>query len=367
MGWLADQFELSRGTAGHNVRSMEGMRGFAVFLVFLVHFVTLAAPWMVKDSALSAFTGAIRMIGNSGVDLFFVLSGYLIYASLIARPQPFLAFMRRRVVRIYPTFCVVFATYLYLSLIHPAESRIPKDSYDAWVYTLQNFALLPGIFPITPIITVAWSLSYEMFFYLAAPMTISLFSLRERSPQWRIRFLLGLAAAVALYCNTHGGPVRVLMFIAGMLLHETLQRGRFAAPRSLFVLLALAGGLLVNAVPFVGPGALTCKIIILAAAFFITCYSCFQGQSAVLLRGFSWRPIRWLGNMSYSYYLVHGLALKAGFSIAAMLLPRGTHEAVSIALLLPVMFAFTLIPAMALFILVERPFSLNVSPRAVAA
>lgn len=78
MEWLASQFELTRGTGGHNVRSMEGMRGFAVFLVFVVHFVTLAAPWIAPDSAMSAVTDAIRKIGNCGVDLFFVLSGYLI-------------------------------------------------------------------------------------------------------------------------------------------------------------------------------------------------------------------------------------------------------------------------------------------------
>lgn len=340
---------------------MEGMRGFAVFLVFLVHFVTLAGPWMAPDSALFAITSVIRTIGNAGVDLFFVLSGFLIYGSLITRPQPFFAFMRRRVVRIYPTFCVVFAIYLYLSFIHPSESRIPKESYAALVYTLQNFALLPGIFPIRPIITVAWSLSYEMFFYLAIPATIFLLSMRARSRQWRIRFFLGMAAAIALYCTAYDGPLRLIMFIAGMLLHEALQSGKLAPPRNGFALLALAGGLLVNAVPYFGPGAGVIKITVLATSFFITCYCCFRGEGAILARGFSWTPLRWLGNMSYSYYLVHGLALKASFAMLAKAFPQTPHDFVFIAVLLPVMFAITLLPSMALFIFVERPFSLKVS------
>lgn len=43
MGWIENQFELSRHGSAQNLRSMEGLRGFAVFLVFLVHYVTLAA------------------------------------------------------------------------------------------------------------------------------------------------------------------------------------------------------------------------------------------------------------------------------------------------------------------------------------
>jgi exopolysaccharide production protein ExoZ len=60
--------------------------------------------------------------------------------------------------------------------------------------------------------------------------------------------------------------------------------------------------------------------------------------------------MRRLGNMSYSYYLIHGLALKAAF----MVLPSSQMFLV----LLPLAFALTLIPSMALFLLVERPLSL---------
>ncbi len=75
MEWLRLRFELSRGGSGHNVRPMEGMRGFAVFLVFLVHYVTLVKPWIANELALIAFSSGLHTIGNTGVDLFFVLSG----------------------------------------------------------------------------------------------------------------------------------------------------------------------------------------------------------------------------------------------------------------------------------------------------
>ncbi len=363
MGWLAGQLELSRGLGGHNVRSMEGMRGFAVVLVFLVHFFTLAAPWVGTDPALQVITCAIRKIGNSGVDLFFVLSGYLIYGSLINRPQPFLPFMRRRVVRIYPAFLVVFAAYMYLSFRFPAESRIPLHVFDAGVYILQNLALLPGIFPIPPMITVAWSLSYEMFFYLAIPAMMVLLNLRKRSALWRVRFFLGLIAAIVGLCVAFGGPLRLIMFIIGMLLHEALRKGKIASPRFGLAPMALAAGLLLMASPYAFTEIGAVKLCILGAAFFIACYSCFRGQSPSLVRAFSWTPARWLGNMSYSYYLVHGLALKAAFAKLVLVAPKTGHGMVFIGMLMLAMFAITLIPSLFLFIIVERPFSLTAPPR----
>jgi exopolysaccharide production protein ExoZ len=75
--WLINKFELSRGGSAHNVRPMEGLRGFAVGLVFLVHFVTLGRPWIPDASLSLLLANALHTIGHTGVDLFFVLSGYL--------------------------------------------------------------------------------------------------------------------------------------------------------------------------------------------------------------------------------------------------------------------------------------------------
>jgi peptidoglycan/LPS O-acetylase OafA/YrhL len=55
---------------------MEGLRGVAVFLVFLVHYVSNVAPWTASD--LGSVAAAVTTMGSTGVDLFFVLSGFLI-------------------------------------------------------------------------------------------------------------------------------------------------------------------------------------------------------------------------------------------------------------------------------------------------
>lgn len=357
MDWLTQKFELSRGD-GHNERPMEGLRGFAVFLVFLVHFVTLVKPWVSENSGFLLFTKSLHTIGNTGVDLFFVLSGYLIYGSLLSRRQQFLRFMSRRVQRIYPAFVVVFAAYVVLSFAYPAENKIPSPAIEGLIYLFQNFFLLPGLFPIDPMITVAWSLSYEMFYYLAIPPIILLFRLRDRSTIWRTTFFMSVAFLTAFYCALYGGHVRLIMFIAGIVLYEAMDSRHVTTPSSTVGLLALFVGLLSTLIPLSGSGGFALKVSILFVAFFTLCLVCFRSPSSWLPRTFSWTPLRWLGNMSYSYYLLHGLALKAGFLFLSTLVPTESYGSWLFWVLLPPMFVLTLIPTAALFLLVERPLSL---------
>lgn len=358
MGWVSNQFELSRGGAAGNLLPMEGLRGFAVFLVFLVHYSTLIAGWITPNSGLSSISHAMHSMGNAGVDLFFVLSGYLIYGTLIARKKSFTDFMRKRIVRIYPPFCVVFVIYLVLSFLFPSESKIPATLYPAFVYLLENFLLLPGLLPIDPMITVAWSLSYEMFYYLVIPAAIAVAGLRARTSEWRVAFFLALAAALCMVCVGYGGPIRLLMFIAGILLHEALSARNVVAFPSRYAVLAVIAGFAAVVVPVAVPAPATLSAIILAVAFFALCYCGFTRPDGALARTFSWTPMRWLGNMSYSYYLLHGLALKMGFRLLHQLIPTVSQEGLFFFALLVPMFALTLVPSVALFIIVERPFSL---------
>jgi peptidoglycan/LPS O-acetylase OafA/YrhL len=338
---------------------MEGLRGFAVFLVFLVHYATLVKPWILDNSAIHSFSNALHTIGNSGVDLFFVLSGYLIYGSLIFRPQNFFTFMSRRVQRIYPAFLVVFIFYVLLSFTFPAENKIPTSAYEGVIFITQNLLLLPGLFSVEPIITVAWSLSYEMFYYLTIPFIITVFSLRERSAAWRTAFFLTLAAVTTIYCAAYGGHIRLIMFIAGILLHEALNSQRILPSNSSAGLFALVFGLMSTMLPVAGSNGNALKIGVLFLSFFVLCLACFRNPSAWLAKIFSQTALRWLGNMSYSYYLLHGLALKAAFLALAVIVPTASDSAWLFWPLMPVMFALTVIPAAILFLAVEHPLSLS--------
>jgi peptidoglycan/LPS O-acetylase OafA/YrhL len=361
--WLVEHFELSRGAAA-NLSAMEGLRGLAVFLVFLVHYATFAQSWIRGDGALAAFVVGVHSVGNAGVDLFFVLSGYLIYGSLMQRAQPFLRFMRRRIERIYPAFLAVLALYVALSLIFPERSKLPAEPMAAALYIAGNVLLLPGVFALEPIITVAWSLSYEMFFYLFIPLLIAMLALRRRSAPWRVALIGAAAVALAVYCAIYGSHQSFLFFIAGMLLHETLATNRIATPGSALGATALALAMGVMLLPLAGSAGYTTQMLLLAGAFYILCFACFARTSGALARAFAWTPLRWLGNMSYSYYLLHGLALNFA---ALVLAPRLSADAGAVVFwaLLPVLFALTLLPSAVLFLAIERPFSLAPKGHAV--
>jgi exopolysaccharide production protein ExoZ len=361
MEWFPKHFEVSRGGNASGVRPMEGLRGFAVFLVFLVHYVTVVKPWLAPDSSLMSIADGIHTIGNTGVDLFFVLSGYLIYGSLISRPLNLKRFMFRRIIRIYPAFIAVFVVYLALSFALPSMSKIPKTTLQGSIYLIQNFLLFPGLFPIAPMIIVAWSLSYEMFYYLVMPLIIIALGLRRRNYLWRGGLFLLIAVAILFLCATLVWPIRLarlVMFIAGILLYDASQSGRVPTPSNSIAVLALVSGLLAMLLPWTGSDGSATKVAILFVSFFIVCFSCFSDPGTWLPRMFSWTPLRWLGNMSYSYYLLHGLSLKAIFLLFAVLAPATVYGPLFFWTLLPVTFGLTLIPASALFLLIEHPISL---------
>ena len=102
MSKLVGAFEL--GGAENRVLPMEGLRGIAVALVFCQHYGTQFATY----GSCTGFTRTVALklasFGNYGVELFFVLSGYLIYTILLKKRPSFLTFMARRAQRLYPAF-----------------------------------------------------------------------------------------------------------------------------------------------------------------------------------------------------------------------------------------------------------------------
>lgn len=354
--WLLARLELGRALGAATLRPMEGLRGLAALLVFLVHYASLVSPWVPGGGFGDRLLAHVHAIGNVGVDLFFVLSGYLIYGSLLVAPKPFANYLARRVRRIYPAFLAVFALYVVLAFASGRLERFPSEPAAALLYVVQNLLLLPGVFPIDPLITVAWSLSYEFFFYLLVPFIVALADLRLRSGRWRRVFLVLATVAALLGFAAWGGPVRMTMFLAGMLLYELVQGGHGASWGSRSGLLAGVLGLAVPLLALPGPGLQALRVGLIYAAFLGFCLAAFRHPDGRLGRSLSWAPLRWMGNISYSYYLLHGLALQVFFVVLQRLLPTGGEWAAPV-LLVPAWLA-TLPPCLALYLVIERPLSL---------
>ena len=348
---------------------MEGLRGFAVALVFLVHYASF-----LDDRSDANWLAALHEVGNVGVDLFFVLSGFLIYKACIQRPITFRLYAYRRVERIYPAFLAALSIYLALMLLMPSASKLPEGLGAQITYVLANVFLLPGMLPIEPMMTVAWSLSYEAFYYLPVPLAIVFLRMRQWTPPQRLVFFLALyAAMIAVELAGLGGRFRLSTFLGGMMLYEIIsmipaERRRTSALSDATILAIVLGAftlyvlLAVNpvAVPSALNGALppVTRIVLINIAFVLLVYrSVFTDGPAA--RAFSWTPLRWLGNMSYSFYLMHGLGLHALFLLLAKL---GLLKAVGLGtflLWLPAGILASFAASLPIYLLIERPLSLK--------
>ena len=339
---------------------MEGLRGVAVTLVFLQHYGVQAQLIGLPPGPVAATAAAWRNYGNLGVELFFALSGYLIYGTLVRRGPRFLTFMLRRVQRIYPAFLVVFALMLALTVAVPIPDKLPPGLPGAALHVLGNLLLLPGLFPLTPIVTVAWSLSYEMFFYLATAAAVLGLGMHRMAAPRRRAILAGVVALflAGMALDLPGYPVRFAPFFAGMLLVEGAGR---IVPDWL-ALAAAPFGFAMTLLGLLPPGP---EELVQAACFFALCAPCFR-ETGLVSRLMTWTPLRWLGNMSYSYYLVHGIVVRIACVLLARVLPAGMTGA-SFWLLGLALYGATLLAGAVLFILVEKPLSLRNPVRGASA
>src|SRR5689334_4043603 len=82
--------------AESRLRPLEGIRGLAVLLVFFVHFHSIFSDYVKFGSPVFRISEALGTVGHAGVDLFFSLSGFLIYGAVCRSRYSIVGFLRRR-------------------------------------------------------------------------------------------------------------------------------------------------------------------------------------------------------------------------------------------------------------------------------
>ncbi len=151
------------------LHSVQALRGIAALLVLLFHIadvqIAMTLPAHIAERQL--LTGFWSQ-GYSGVDLFFVISGFImVYVTQTLQPgfKAARGFMRARLSRIYPlwwVFASLMSLYFCLRYGQPASPEIATGQ-DIVPHLLQSFWLWPQ--PALPVLGVGWTLIHEMFFY----------------------------------------------------------------------------------------------------------------------------------------------------------------------------------------------------------
>ncbi|OUS28468.1 hypothetical protein A9Q99_13195 [Gammaproteobacteria bacterium 45_16_T64] len=356
--WTTNKLEVSHGQ-NNPLLSMEGLRGMAVFLVFWAHYSSQITPWLSGHSIQIA--NFIHDLGVIGVDLFFVLSGYLIYGMIITKKRFLLVeYVNRRVRRIYPTFIAVLSVYLILSFLLPSESKLPEQSGELIKYVLYNIMLLPGIFDIKPIMTVAWSLSYEVFSYISIPCIILSLNMKNWHAKYRIYFWALFSLLGFYVCVDYQEYSRLMMFASGIVLFELHNNLKLRISQGGIFCLFLA--LIIFGFKSVLGFNYLLSLMALYVLFLLMCLCAFN-DTTTTYQVFSFSPLRWLGNMSYSYYLLHGLTLKFSFFVIGHLFGHTIENAYLYYWLWIPLFLLSLIASFVLFVVIEKPLSLTIKAK----
>jgi peptidoglycan/LPS O-acetylase OafA/YrhL len=319
-----------------HIPALDGLRGLAILLVLLFHFSIPATNFTGLKRAIVHLPGA----GWVGVDLFFVLSGFLITTILYDAKSTkgfFRNFYMRRVLRIFPLYYgVLFVAFVLVPLIHPITSAAYHNltSHQVWLWAyLTNYVQPQGgsdwirreyVEPGWSVFTHFWSLAVEEQFYLVWPAIVFFFSRRTLMAicgvviAAALAIRIGRAAAHAdLQLSYYYTFCRMDALAAGALLALASRGARgmhgLTEPAK-WIGMAAAAGLLTL---FVWGGesfSFKDKIVSTAgfsllAWFFASVLVWAVVTPAVSLPGrfFNLSWLKFLGKYSYGLYVLHGL------------------------------------------------------------
>lgn len=274
------------------LHALTGVRGFAAFAVMLFHFtITSHSPM-----------APVFARGYLGVDLFFVLSGFIlqhVYRSRFAGGvtlESYRTFLRYRLARIYPVHFVTtmakIALYLAVVIVF---TRTPGDP-EAYTPTaiIAALTLTHGWFDLPSPNIPSWSVSAEWFAYLFFPVLCVAYGRMGNTA--KVVILVVALVAVGLWGNLHPLTRIAPEFLIGMAIYDLSRR--LTLP-SWSGLAALGAILCASFVPT--------EVLALYVALFAALIVALSFEDDILAQ-FLARPVFiYLGEISYSIYMVHGV------------------------------------------------------------
>lgn len=313
------------------IPALTGIRAVAAAWVVALHF---RAPVLTLLPGLGHAAEPLMNAGILGVDIFFVLSGFIIahtYAGRLGVPHPgrgYRSYLVNRFARIYPVHLTALTVVLALVIAAHVAHRPLAGNYTAWTF-LANVLMLQGISSIGGWVLPSWSISFEALAYVCFPL-VAYAVLRLRRPGTAALTALvwlgiGTAAILTLQ-HTHVSSVstpialaRIIVdFIAGTIIWRVwsllgarrTRWGDLAAVAAVVLALPLLWWTKVERWQL---------IAIPLMALFVAGVAWADGP---VRRVLSTRPMVWAGKVSYSLYMVHAVVIM----VFGQLLPWTAHQ-----------------------------------------
>jgi peptidoglycan/LPS O-acetylase OafA/YrhL len=320
-----------KSTVGR-LQGLDALRGVAALLVMALHYEMM--PQFVPPAGFPPTMVLWTQYGLMGVELFFVISGFVILMTL-ERAGSVLRFAINRGARLYPAYWLsLLVAGIFARAMH--ETSVTYIGINATM--LQEFLGVPDI------VVIYWTLSYELWFYASLALIAAIGLLR------RVDYLALAWFAMAIAMHLAGaeplGLGRILtmwqfghLFIAGMMVY-LIASGRASTPAILALALSVGYSLIGRWDPWVQiPGAIYCAI---NGAFIAVVYLAAINRLPAPL----W--LARIGKFSYSLYLLH---LPIGIMLTRAATALGISRWFAVALALPTALAAAYLS----YSYVERP------------
>ena len=347
-------------------KSIQACRAFAALFVVLHHLGgALASP---KYFGVAPF-GKIFHSGDSGVAFFFVLSGFIIswvHARDFGHLERLVGYLRKRAVRIYPTYCIVFAIAYGLALAYPPSRAGSLLDPVTLIKTLalmpQNAAVVGGTG--APVLIVAWTLQYEICFYALVGLLILSRMLGIATVLLLGASLTACHMASCTFPRSFFANNLFVLFGVGVLV-ASCARSSFRLPRPRLIATSAAIAFLSYAMLETILGhelfAVDRRLIYggLSSALILALVQ--AEQSCQLIIRNRWIPL--LGDSSYALYLIH-FHLISGLCKAARWIGLSGISGAIVAFFL--ILICCLLVSVGFFVLVERPILRALSARSSA-
>lgn len=202
-------------SAAH-IASFDYIRGLAALMVVVHHIAGILSS--------EEKIGHWFWTGAAGVDIFFVLSGYLIY-SILEKGSQVTSFLKNRAIRIMPTYVAISTVYLFLGII--ALNRDVATEVQRYVLSITFIPHENHLGEIQPIVGAGWTLTYEAWFYALAALCFIKGSHRT-TIFWSIPPLLALLSATDSKGTVHEFLTNQVIFEFWLGAIAKLIRDRFA-------------------------------------------------------------------------------------------------------------------------------------------
>ena len=334
--------------------SIDGLRGYLAFGVFVHHSII---TWIFLRTGVIEFppSNFYSQLGQGSVALFFMITGFLFWNRLLTqgRQHDWLAFAVSRVFRLYPLYLplmlIVFVTVFYLQNWELKDPGIRlAGQILAWLTFDRpdvNQYHQTGML----ISNVTWTLGYEVFFYLALPLAGMVFIYRGSWLQV-VLCLIGIYALYQLVGWEHSLKKHFLAsFLGGIGAAYWIRRPHLMA----WGQTRLAGiiALLALAIAFTAFNrAFNLLPLLLLSLFFVIVAS-----GNTLFGALKPRSIRWLGEISYSTYLLHGFVLWVMVQRLPLVMDLDARDTWTYLSLLAVCTCLLIVISSLTFLYIEKP------------